>query len=254
LTIGQFAERSGVPYHTLRRLQASGKLMPLVVTDGGHRRYEEWQLDEADKYVRRMKLLPGESAIGSEHLEPFFAYLLGLVLADGTMSDSGQVQIEMKDGAFLREVGRHLSADVHPRKGRPMWQMTVPVAVANRLSEYRVCPRKGKTGFDIPSMSRVSFGHFIRGLFDGDGSVHVVSESRVRLRFHGHSRPMGCLQNTFMTEFGWYFPWVRDKRTAASGQLETGRHSVVSGLGDLMYSAGGVCLARKKDKLIREGG
>jgi len=162
-----------------------------MVTPGGFRRYEEWQLNEAQKFVRRMKLLPGgRSVIGVESLEPFFAYLLGLIMADGTVLESGQVQLEMKDRAFMWKVGDALGVEVHLRSDRPMWRLTVPRIVANRLVEYGVCRRKSQ-GFDIPSMNGASFGHFLRGLFDGDGSVSQVREGAGRrLRFHGHPRPM----------------------------------------------------------------
>lgn len=55
--IGQFARLSGVPIHTLKRLHDSGKLVASEVTERGHRRYDEWQLEDAERFVRRMRLL-----------------------------------------------------------------------------------------------------------------------------------------------------------------------------------------------------
>ena len=240
----QFAQRSGIPAHTLRRLHVSGKLVAAEVTRGGHRRYDESQVEDAAAFVRRMKLLTGGSnVIGEERLDRFFAYLLGLVMADGNVLESGQVQLELKDEQVIADVAQILGAEVHPRKNRPMYRITVPRAIACHLVEYGVCRRKSK-GFGIPPMDSYSFGCFLRGLYDGDGSKSLRS-GRTTVRFHGHPKSMSSVQRTLMEAFGVYIPWVPDNRIK-SGMLETSRKTVTDFLRSLMYADGGVCLERKK--------
>lgn len=242
--ITAFAEASGVPAHTLRRLHARGRLVPAMVLPSGHRRYEDWQIDDAKKFVKKMKLLPNGASIISKmpSIGGFFSYLLGLVLADGTILESGQVQLEMKDKRLLDKLALEMGCAVHPHKGRNMFRITVPRLYADRLKKHGVRRHKGSNGFEVPRMSVVDFGDFLRGLFDGDGSI---SRGGRVVRFHGHPLPMASIQATLLNEFGLYLPWIPDKR-CGSGMLETGRRFVVESIGRLMYESNGVFLERKK--------
>ena len=246
--INEFARVTGVPSHTLRRLHLSGKFIPCVVTEGGHRRYEESQVESAKEYVRKMKLLLGGKNVldENEKLDDFFSYILGLIMADGTVSAKGQVQLEMKDKQIMDDVAGIVGAEVHPRLDRNMFRITVPRPIACRLVEYGVCRRKSK-GFDVPSMSEKSFGCFLRGLFDGDGSASIRKGRRI-LRFAGHPRAMAYIQRTLLEGFGLYLPWVDDNRLE-SGMLETGRSAVVDAVCGIMYATEGPCLWRKRQLL-----
>jgi DNA-binding transcriptional MerR regulator len=250
MKIGEFAKMTGVPSHTLRRLDSAGKLVPMH-SNVGHRRYDVSQVSEAEQYVRRMKLLDGGKNIVREmaDLDDFFAYLLGMVMADGTVLESGQVQLELKDKQVLEDIAEILGAEIHPRPDRPMWRMTVPRPVANHLVEYGVCRRKCE-GFDIPEMSERSFGCFLRGLFDGDGSVSIRG-NRTILRFHGHPKAMAHVQATLLSHFGLYMAWVPDNRIE-SGMLEIGNHLVVGAICSIMYGVNGIHLVRKKQCLVKK--
>ena len=244
MTITNFAKATGVPAHSLRRLHTNGKLIPALVLDSGHRRYEEWQIEDAARYVRKLKLLPGgkDVIVDIRPLGGFFSHLLGVVMADGTALECGSVQLEMKDKQILDDLAAVLGCIVHPRSDRPMFRITVPRPVAIKLIEYGVCRRKSH-GFDVPDMCENDFCHFLRGLFDGDGSTSC-RENRLTLRFHGHPRAMAYIQKTLMEHFGLYMPWVQDNRLE-SGMLESSRESVVSSVCRLMYSDGGIFLKRK---------
>ena len=247
--ITQFSQRTGLSRDSLRRLHRSGKLIPAHVTRGGFRRYEESQAAEAVKFVKSMKLLTdGSNVVGDGPLlDPFFAYLLGLVMADGTVSKTGQVQLEMKDFQIMRDVGEVLGVEVHPRSDRDMYQLTVPSRVACQLIEFGVCRNKSQ-GFEVPRMSECSFGHFLRGLFDGDGSVSVRGNC-ITIRFHGHPKSMAYVQATLLGHFGVYMAWVPDNRIH-SGMLEIGNQFAVRAIRDVMYESAGVCLDRKQKLLF----
>lgn len=241
--ITDFSTASGVRAHTLRRLHADGRFVPAGVSSGGHRRYESWQIEYAAEFVKKMKLLPNGKnvVVDVPSLGSFFPYLLGIVMADGTRLQSGQVQLEMKDRQILDDLSEIMGCEVHPHAGREMFRITVPSKYAHQLGEYGVCPNKGKKGFDTPNMCEADFCHFLRGLFDGDGSR---SKDDSVIRFHGHPKSMSHIQATLLEEFGLYLPWVEDKR-CNSGMLESGRKAVVKGVNCLMYREDVISLKRK---------
>ena len=72
--IGEFAKLSGISAAKLRRLHNSGEFQASLVTPSGYRKYDESQLEEAAKYVKRMKLLPGKSVLGNDELDSFFGF------------------------------------------------------------------------------------------------------------------------------------------------------------------------------------
>ena len=250
MKIGEFAKATGIPIHTLRRLDIGGKLVASVSL-GGHRTYSELQLIEAEKFVKKMKLLSGGKNVVSavEDLDDFFAYLLGLIFADGTVLASGQVQLEMKDKQIIEDVAKVLGSEIHYRAGRRTWRITVPRIVANKLVEHGVCRRKSK-GFDIQEMSERSFGCFLRGLFDGDGSARERGGCRT-IRFHGHPRAMAHIQTTLLEHFKVYMAWVPDNRLE-SGMLEISSRTVINFLYNILYRVDGVLLLRKKKILNKE--
>lgn len=45
LTAAETAERLGISVRTLDRMEGSGRLKPITRTDGGHRRYDEDQVE-----------------------------------------------------------------------------------------------------------------------------------------------------------------------------------------------------------------
>jgi hypothetical protein len=245
LSIGSFSEMCGIPTHTLRRLHIAGKFLPSLVTSGGHRRYDLSQLNDVACFRKTQELLPGGQGVIDErtHLEPFFAYLLGLILADGTVLEAGQVQLEMKDEQLMSELACSMGVELHRRPDRPMYRLTVPRSIALELVAFRVCRRKCE-GFDIRPMSKDSFGHFLRGLFDGDGNIRKKAGQMV-FSLYGHPKSMAHIQRTLFENFGWYLHWYRDNRTE-SGMLQTSRKSIVSEIFEYMYSSGGICLERKK--------
>lgn len=244
IKIRDFSKQTGISVSKLYQLKSSGKLIP-IRKDGYYLIYDESQVVDAEKYVRKMKLLVGGKNVvkDMDDLDDFFAYLLGMIMADGTVLESGQVQLELKDKQVIDDIAAVLGADVHLRSDRLMWRITVPRPVANRLVEYGVCRRKCE-GFDVPEMSERSFGCFLRGLFDGDGSISEKGNGLV-VRFHGHPKAMAYIQSTLMEHFGLYLPWVADNRIE-SGMLETSKKSSVDLLYNIMYKVDGVSLLRKK--------
>lgn len=249
LTISKFAEKSGVSVRKLRQLHISGKLKAAEVTIGGHRRYDESQVEDASKFIRRMKLLTGGGNVvsGEDEMTPFFAYLLGLIFADGTVLESGQMQLELKDEQLIEDLALQLNVPYHPHKNRNMYRLTVPRVLANQLVEFGVNRNKSR-GFDIPLMGKGNFGDFLRGLFDGDGSARIRGGC-ITMRFHGHPQAMAYLQQTFMEEYSWYLPWVPDN-CVESGMLEISKREIVRGIRDIMYGNGYLLSLNRRREIL----
>jgi len=247
LSISELSAETGIASHTLRRLTNAGKIT-VTFTDGGHRRYDEFQVEKALKYKKEKNFFPNARNVldGKIKLKSFHAYLIGLIMADGTFQRKRQVVIEMKEEKLLRELGERLNVEVHKRPNKSMFRMTVPARVRDVLF-VKGMKRKKNEGFEVPLMNRCSFGHFLRGLFDGDGSVSVRG-SGVVLRFHGHHWPMGDVQKTLYEGEDVYFHWVDDKRSI-SGMLERGKRESVRKIFSYMYKDAEIFLERKKEQL-----
>jgi hypothetical protein len=113
------------------------------------------------------------SEIGTEEE----AYWLGFLIADGYNHNNKCLRVDIKDKGHLE----HLSKLIYPNGDKPiqirdlgygdiyMFSCGISRIVEN-LNKHGVIPRKSmKT--KLPNINREMYRHFIRGLFDGDGSI-----------------------------------------------------------------------------------
>jgi hypothetical protein len=240
----QFSDATGLPAHTLRRLHAKGQLVPKFVTEGGHRRYTAEQIEEAKKFVKKKRLMGGKSVVSEDELEidAFFAYLLGLAMACGKVKDGLKMQIEMKDEQILRDVAKRLDVSLSAEESS-LFALTLPAYDATRLIEYGVSRNKAM-GFEVPELAPESFRHFLRGLFDGNGSV-IERDGRMVWRLYGHAKPLAQVQATLLERTGVYAKWYKDKRRKATGMLEVNRKADILIIFQYMYKGENLCLKRK---------
>ena len=112
------------------------------------------------------------------------AYFLGLLLADGCIIDShsGQsiIKLELKyeDKYIIESLANELKTDLivrdynYGRKHNAILQVRSD-KMAKDLSYYGIIPRKSLIISDIPNISDEMIRHFLRGFFDGNGSLYV---------------------------------------------------------------------------------
>ncbi len=112
---------------------------------------------------------------------PDMAYVLGFFAADGSMSYGKRgayyIEFEITDKKLLTAI-RGLLGSNHKITERKRIRNRVPSyrlqigskAMLNDLSRLGMIPRKSKT-IRLPTIPAKYLTHFIRGYFDGDGSV-----------------------------------------------------------------------------------
>ncbi len=122
------------------------------------------------------------------------AYVLGLILTDGNIdADSNQISITMKEGYLLENIKKILKSE-HPvkyYKNSDIYYFGFcRKKMSDKLVELGITSNKSlKVNFpDVPDQF---LSHFIRGVFDGDGSVFFEprsKESPLRVNFTSGSK------------------------------------------------------------------
>jgi len=108
------------------------------------------------------------------------AYILGLIITDGCISQTGTVSLCMNDRDLLEKVrlvmgSKHRIRSYQHQKGLYGFYFTRE-RMANSLKHLGVLPKKSLT-VDFPDIPELFIVDFIRGVFDGDGSVFFEKRS-----------------------------------------------------------------------------
>lgn len=109
------------------------------------------------------------------------AYVLGLIITDGCISKTGTISLSMNDSEILEKVKRAMMSD----------HQIIPSKHQKRLYHFKFARErlvKDLAGFGIgpkkslivkfPQIPDAFMSDFIRGIFDGDGSVFFIKGNR----------------------------------------------------------------------------
>lgn len=115
-------------------------------------------------------------------IHPFFLqeapekyYVLGFLFADGNISDQWQVTLAQSNRAILDKIAHLVDREVNPKK-KTNWLVLGGKSLALHLKKnYGVGPRKSNV-MPWPDIPEGYLPDFIRGFFDGDGSVGISKE------------------------------------------------------------------------------
>lgn len=116
----------------------------------------------------------------------FKAYILGFIYADGYIGDNNEIVINLSDkvndnliilNKLKKEIG--LSKDIshnYNKKDNKILNGYWSFKIVNKtmwsdLYKLKLYPRKSLTMSKFPNISNEVMNHFIRGYFDGDGSI-----------------------------------------------------------------------------------
>ena len=105
---------------------------------------------------------------------PEMAYVLGLIITDGCISKTGTVSLDINDKQLLEQVKKAMGSEhkIEPskhQKGLYYFHFTRE-KLTEDLHRFNILPRKSLT-VKFPDVPKDFLADFIRGVFDGDGSV-----------------------------------------------------------------------------------
>lgn len=210
----------------------------------------------------------------SEINSPEKAYWLGLLFADGCIRHEKQkgnswvVQLSlMKEDKYLveefakavetdKEVKEYCNKTGFQRKdGAPHIECRINLyssKMAKDLEKYGVVPRKSLKVKELPNIEERYMSHFIRGFFDGNGTItHFMCHEKEKPRIGFYSTHDFCdnlnqyLNKTIKTSLN----KVCDQKNEKVSFISFSKKEDVKNLYDFMYKDAEVFLKRKKQKI-----
>lgn len=124
------------------------------------------------------------------------AYVLGLIITDGCVSEAGRVSLSMNDQELLEKVKKVMGSEHNITLSKHQSGLYCFHFAREKLIEdlhkFGVFPRKSLS-VNFPDVPQEFLADFIRGVFDGDGSVYFEPRSpkyplRLRSKFVSSSK------------------------------------------------------------------
>lgn len=193
---------------------------------------------------------------------PEKAYFLGLLLTDGNVhydkrkenrQPSIQIALKGEDIDILEKFKQELQTDnkisVYTGDGRFECVFIVhSLEMAQDLEKYDIKPRKTFLINKMPEVPKQYIRDLIRGIFDGDGTVYVLTkDKKLRFGFYGTHNLVQDIINFLHNKIGLPLNKITDKETVSFitfGKLE----QIKAFYNYIYYSPEVTCLKRKRDK------
>lgn len=123
---------------------------------------------------------------------PEMAYIFGWFCSDGSVSSNNNrclIALNPKDYEILEKIKFNLNSSHPIHKYQNKNQTSVSLVIYNKLLhddlvKLGCMPNKTKI-FRFPKVPKKFISHFIRGYFDGDGSIHFNKPNTIKLKFCG---------------------------------------------------------------------
>jgi hypothetical protein len=117
-------------------------------------------------------------------LDPDTAWLLGLAFGDGNVRDGGRFLLACgPDRDLAEKAAKILDAEATIGKRRECWNMEVySKALVHDLATYGIIPAKTYC-MKFPSIPADMMPHFVRGLWESDGSASVRDDGALALTY-----------------------------------------------------------------------
>jgi hypothetical protein len=167
------------------------------------------------------------------------------------------IGLSAKDREFLVEISKLLSADemVNDRMqktGKKWYPVSTLTLCSKKMSldlEGHGAGRKKTFRLNLPLLSSSLMPHFIRGYFDGDGGVYVNKKrNSLTLSIAGFTPFINSIRR-WLNSMG--IQNVSISRVSDNlSYVLIGRRDELMRMCDILYASGGICLLRKKEKLL----
>ena len=197
----------------------------------------------------------------SFHWSPMFAYAVGLLVTDGSLSKDGRhldissVDLEQLEN-FSLCLGRQFNIGIKKSgAGRRCYRIQFSdVSLYRFLQKIGFTPHKSKTIGPIIIPNKFFFD-FLRGHFDGDGTIYSYNDKRWESSF--------MFYMCFVSASEDHIHWLRDQlknrlnikgsltksRSNSAFQLKYAKKESLVLISKLYYNSDVVCLNRKRTKI-----
>lgn len=187
-------------------------------------------------------------------LNPDTAYVLGLILADGSVSGD-LLKITNNSLTLMAEIRRILRTDhriVPARAARDRtYSITFRSALVNDLRRYGITANKSLTARWPALIPPAMFGSCLRGYFDGDGSARYSQRGGLQLKFTSGSQLLLADLARELANRGLPAKQVvHDRGRPNANRLYYSGPSAAQ-IGTIMYAVPGFSLAVKREPFAR---
>ena len=234
------------------------KVKQILIKHGIHiRTYSEAAIESN---IQRRKYIVNENYFNTQSHN--MAYLLGFFAADGSISkDSNEIKITLSsvDKDFLQSIADELECTSPVRiftnsKGFECCSLKFSSRIIkDTFRQYGIVPNKTFTLNFPKNLDKKYWIDFIRGFFDGDGSVSTAGKNAIRWQLCcANKEPLETIVDFFYKEYN--IPTVsilvRNPITKNGHPLYYCQYSTVSTrkIFDILYVDDSLYLPRKKDK------
>lgn len=131
------------------------------------------------------------------------AYWLGIILSDGSITNNNTISLGLKDKEHVEKFQKAIGAvnnkiieikDDRWSKFCVNYRFTMrDTQMAKDLAQYGCVNNKSYYNFSFPSLKEEYLFDFIRGYFDGDGSIYFTNNKYV-ISFVGHKEFLEALK------------------------------------------------------------
>lgn len=188
------------------------------------------------------------------------AYVLGLLIADGSISCKGCIKIEVKDKElcnYVKQVFKSEAPVIKRTRVRSQFKnpnqtsyvfCVVSVEFVKPASQWGLIPAKTHSEtLCIPNIPNNLKPHFLRGYFDGDGSIFDYKYGQM-VGFTGNKSMMYSVKE-YLNSLGIACkPNVKQDGSTGSWKFYFGAKKDVKAFNELIYKDSSMYLQRKKDK------
>lgn len=187
------------------------------------------------------------------------AYWLGFIYADGNVTRNRlRIEIKEEDKYLLEELNKDLGSNnkiglatsTHEYNGYIINKRNVYIGycsdkLINDLAKHGVVPNKTFKINKIPTISDKLMRHFIRGYFDGDGTVYIDKDG-VKFGFYGQHNFLQEIKQILAEKLNLSDRKIHDKETVS--MITFSRKQDLINFYNYIYEDATIYLKRKKEK------
>ena len=193
-----------------------------------------------------------------KHENQKMAYILGFISADGSISLEGNVlkiSLARKDRELLEKIKNELEytgniKDYTNSKGFDISSLSITCKEYKEdLAKYNIVPQKTYT-FSFPkNLNKKYWIDFIRGYWDGDGTICTAGKEAIRASLCGYRKEfLEDVLNFLEEDFDIPKVNIRMKKNSNTYYFQYSNNSTIKLYKALYYNDNVLCLERKKEK------